>query len=300
MAAACRRGEPDARVAPTAWDTKRRCDAPIRRGDREIRDTTFRQGGTNHRRRYRDRSSDRAGVCAGRRGRSRGGTKTREASRGDQRRPEAGRRRIGGGLRCDPRPGRRTPGVGDRGATRAAGCTGEQCRDARGIAGGGESRRREGPGDGGPCKGGVAAVAGGGINEEEWDRVMTVNVKGPFLMSRAVLPEFRKWGGGAIVNIGSVLGLVAMKDRAAYCASKGGVTMLTKAMAVDHGHENIRVNCICPSIVETELVKGLFDASGQGDALRTGGIALIPRGRFGQPPDVAEIAGLLTSGESAG
>src|SRR5713226_3299985 len=66
-----------------------------------------------------------------------------------------------------------------------------------------------------------------GISEEEWDRVMTVNVKGPFLMSRAVLPEFRKCGGGAIVNIGSVLGLVAMKDRAAYCASKGGVTMLT-------------------------------------------------------------------------
>ena len=138
-----------------------------------------------------------------------------------------------------------------------------------------------------------------GINEEEWDRVMTVNVKGPFLMSRAVLPEFRKWGGGAIVNIGSVLGLVAMKDRAAYCASKGGVTMLTKAMAVDHGHENIRVNCICPSIVETELVKGLFDASGQGDALRTGRIALIPLGRFGQPPDVAEMAVFLASEESS-
>src|SRR5256884_3978407 len=95
-----------------------------------------------------------------------------------------------------------------------------------------------------------------GISEEEWDRVMAVNTKGPFLTSRAVLPEFRKCGGGAIVNIGSVLGLVAMKDRAAYCASKGGVTMLTKAMAIDHGHENIRVNCICPSIVETELVKG--------------------------------------------
>jgi len=138
-----------------------------------------------------------------------------------------------------------------------------------------------------------------GINEEEWDRVMTVNVKGPFLMSRAVLPEFRKCGGGAIVNIGSVLGLVAMKDRAAYCASKGGVTMLTKAMAVDHGHENIRVNCICPSIVETELVKGLFDASGQGDALRTGRIALIPLGRFGQPPDVAEMAVFLASEESS-
>jgi len=138
-----------------------------------------------------------------------------------------------------------------------------------------------------------------GISEEEWDRVMAVNTKGPFLTSRAVLPEFRKCGGGAIVNIGSVLGLVAMKDRAAYCASKGGVTMLTKAMAIDHGHENIRVNCICPSIVETELVKGLFDASEQGEARRKARLSLIPLGRFGQPMDVAEMAVFLASDESS-
>ena len=137
------------------------------------------------------------------------------------------------------------------------------------------------------------------ITEEEWDRVMTVNVKGPFLMSRAALKEFRKCGGGAIVNIGSVLGLVAMKDRAAYCASKGGVTLLTKAMALDHAHENIRVNCICPSIVETELVKGLFDKSEQGQALRETRIATIPLGRFGRPADVAEMAVFLASEESS-
>lgn len=138
-----------------------------------------------------------------------------------------------------------------------------------------------------------------GISEEEWDRVMRVNVKGPFLMSRAVLPEFRKAGGGAIVNIGSVLGLVAMKDRAAYCASKGAVTLLTKAMAVDHAHENIRVNCICPSIVETELVKELFDASAEGQALRKSRIGTIPLGRFGRPADVAEMAVFLASEESS-
>ncbi len=138
-----------------------------------------------------------------------------------------------------------------------------------------------------------------GISEEEWDRVMTVNVKGPFLMSRAVLPEFRKCGGGVIVNLGSVLGLVAVKDRAAYCASKGGVTMLTKAMALDHAHENIRVNCICPSIVETELVKGAFDQSEQGQALRKARLATIPLGRIGQPVDVAEMAVFLASEESS-
>jgi NAD(P)-dependent dehydrogenase (short-subunit alcohol dehydrogenase family) len=138
-----------------------------------------------------------------------------------------------------------------------------------------------------------------GISEEQWDYVMAVNTKGPFLTSRAALPEFRKCGGGAIVNIGSVLGLVAMKDRAAYCASKGGVTMLTKAMAIDHGHENIRVNCICPSIVETELVKGLFDESAQGEARRKTRLSLIPLGRFGQPVDVAEMAVFLASDESS-
>jgi len=138
-----------------------------------------------------------------------------------------------------------------------------------------------------------------GIAEEEWERLMAANLKGPFLMSRAVLPEFRKVGGGAIVNIGSVLGLIAMKNRAAYCASKGGVTMLTKAMAVDHAHEGVRVNCICPSIVETELVRGLFDASPEGEAAKRGRIATIPLGRMGQPEDVAEMAVYLASKESS-
>jgi NAD(P)-dependent dehydrogenase (short-subunit alcohol dehydrogenase family) len=138
-----------------------------------------------------------------------------------------------------------------------------------------------------------------GITEEEWDRLMSVNIKGPFLTSRAVLTEFRKSGGGAIVNIGSVLGLVAVKDRAAYCASKGGVTMLTKAMALDHAHEKIRVNCICPSIVETDLVKGVFNESEQGQALRKARIATIPLGRIGRPEDVAEMAVFLASEASS-
>ena len=137
------------------------------------------------------------------------------------------------------------------------------------------------------------------ISEEEWDRVIETNLKGPFLMSRAVLPSMRRAGGGSIVNIGSVLGLVAVKDRAAYCASKGGVTLLTRAMALDHAHENIRVNCICPSVVETDFVKSVFDDSPEGKTAKQARVATIPLGRFGKPEDIAGLAVFLASDESA-
>jgi NAD(P)-dependent dehydrogenase (short-subunit alcohol dehydrogenase family) len=138
-----------------------------------------------------------------------------------------------------------------------------------------------------------------GISVEDWDRLMATNLKGPFLMSRAALPAMRRAGGGAIVNVGSVLGLVAMKDRAAYCASKGGVTMLTKAMALDHAHEMIRVNCICPAIVETDLIAELFSKSEDGRRARDARLTTLPLGRFGKADDIAELAVFLASEESS-
>jgi NAD(P)-dependent dehydrogenase (short-subunit alcohol dehydrogenase family) len=137
------------------------------------------------------------------------------------------------------------------------------------------------------------------ITEEDWDRVMATNVKGPFLMSRAALPAMRRAGGGSIINVGSVLGIVAIRDRAAYCASKGGVSMLTKAMALDHAQDNIRVNCVCPSIVESDMTRNLFAETEAGQQARESRLASIPLGRFGKPADIAGLTVFLASEESS-
>jgi len=136
------------------------------------------------------------------------------------------------------------------------------------------------------------------ILEPDWDRVMATNVKGPFLMSRAVLPAMRRAGGGSIVNIGSVLGIAAIRGRAAYCVSKGGVTMLTNTMALDHAADKIRVNCVCPSIVESDMTQNLFAETEAGRRARDTRLATIPLGRFGKPDDIAGIVVFLASEES--
>jgi NAD(P)-dependent dehydrogenase (short-subunit alcohol dehydrogenase family) len=136
-------------------------------------------------------------------------------------------------------------------------------------------------------------------SESEWDETFDANVRGLWLLSRAALPHMRKAGKGSIINISSVVGLVGAKNRLAYSASKGAVTLMTKAMALDHAHEQIRVNAICPGIVDTELVAQFINNAPDPEAARKQRIALHPLGRFGQPEDIAHAAVYLASDESA-
>jgi NAD(P)-dependent dehydrogenase (short-subunit alcohol dehydrogenase family) len=136
------------------------------------------------------------------------------------------------------------------------------------------------------------------LSEVQWDETFNVNVRGLWLLSRAALPHLRKASGGSIINIGSVLGLVGARARAAYAASKGAVTLLTKSMALDHAHEGIRVNCICPGIVETEMVADFIRKAPDPEAARRARVGLHPLGRFGQPHDIAALAVFLASDES--
>ena len=130
----------------------------------------------------------------------------------------------------------------------------------------------------------------------EWNRVFAVNVGGAFLMSRAILPAMIAAGGGSIIHIASQLGSVAASRRAAYCASKGALIQLAKAMATDHATQNIRVNTLSPGAVETErLIKRFGDME---TARRTAGPKHLLQ-RLGQPEEIALAAVFLASDASS-
>ncbi|MDT4961747.1 MAG: hypothetical protein QOF87_1394 [Pseudonocardiales bacterium] len=137
--------------------------------------------------------------------------------------------------------------------------------------------------------------------EDDWDRCFDVNVKGTFLFSRAVVPHLRAAGGGAIVNQGSVAGLVGVPNFAAYCAAKGAVVALTRSMAIDLAPDGIRVNAICPGTVFTPLMEPMLRARGDGD-LAAGlakTVVKYPIGRLGNPEEIARVALFLASDDAS-
>lgn len=142
----------------------------------------------------------------------------------------------------------------------------------------------------------------GGIlecQEEEWDAVMAINVKGVYLCSYHFLPHMLAQGEGNIINIASVAGLVGQLKRAAYSASKGAVIALTRQMAIEYAQDNIRVNCICPGTIDSPWIDRLVAKEADPEAARQRLIARHPIGRLGTLEEVAHAALYLASPESA-
>jgi NAD(P)-dependent dehydrogenase (short-subunit alcohol dehydrogenase family) len=144
-----------------------------------------------------------------------------------------------------------------------------------------------------------AGVAGRGTVEttslEEWERVLAVNVRGVYLTAKAAIPHLRDAGGGAIVVVASQLGLVAAANAAAYCASKGAAVMLTRAMAVDHGAEGIRVNCVCPGPTTTPLLESYFAQSTDPVSEQARYAEAQVHGRLIEPDEIADAIAYLAS-----
>lgn len=131
--------------------------------------------------------------------------------------------------------------------------------------------------------------------EEEWDQVMAVNVKSIFLMSKYAIPVMEKAVGGVIINTGSGWGLVGGAYAVSYCASKGAVVNMTRAMAIDHGGDNIRVNCICPGDTDTGMLRNEARQLGVTDTEFLSEAAARPLRRIGRPEDIAQAALYLAS-----
>jgi 2-keto-3-deoxy-L-fuconate dehydrogenase len=129
---------------------------------------------------------------------------------------------------------------------------------------------------------------------EVWENVFAVNARGTFLCCKHAIPGMAARGGGSIVNIASVAGLVGLRNRAAYCASKGAVISLTRALAVDHVADGIRVNAVAPGTVDSPWVRRLVEDVGESlDALR----ARQPLGRLGTPEEIADAVAYLAAAE---
>ena len=133
---------------------------------------------------------------------------------------------------------------------------------------------------------------------EEWNRIFAINVTGTFLTSKLALPLLRRSNAASVVNFGSYDGFIADPGLAAYCATKGAVHALTRAMACDHGPEGIRVNAVCPGYVDTPMLRSFFRDAGDIRTLEQAVRDIHPTRTFGKPEDIANLVLWLASGEA--
>lgn len=134
--------------------------------------------------------------------------------------------------------------------------------------------------------------------EEDWDRLFSINLKGVYLVSRSAWPLIMATGGASVVNLGSLLGVWAKPAEAAYCASKAGVVMLSRCMALDGARLGIRVNCVCPGYIDTPITRKYLDL--QPDPVQAENVlaSATPIGRLGKPADIADTIAFLASDQS--
>ena len=137
------------------------------------------------------------------------------------------------------------------------------------------------------------------LSEKDWDRVMAVNVKSAFLLSKFAIPLMARSGGGSIINLASGWGLAGGPRAAAYCASKGAVVLLTKAMAIDHAPQCIRVNCVCPGDTDTPLLHEEARQLGKPSDSFLAEASRRPLGRVGRPEEIARAVLYLASDASS-
>lgn len=137
------------------------------------------------------------------------------------------------------------------------------------------------------------------LDEETWERTINVNLKSVYLGCKYAIPAMLESGGGSIINMGSVNSLVAESYLPAYCASKGGVLMLTKQIALDYAQKNIRVNCICPGWVDTPINTPHAEMMGGVNVVLAGIADWQPMARQGQPREIARVAVFLASDDSS-
>lgn len=131
--------------------------------------------------------------------------------------------------------------------------------------------------------------------EEEWDMVINTNLRSSFLVSKYALPRMIRKGKGVIINIASQLGLVGFENLTVYCASKGGLILLTKAMALEYAKHGIRVNCICPGAIDTPMLEREVKLMEDPDEARRMFVSKHPLGRLGTPEEIAQAALFLAS-----